>query len=484
MQYLVTQHIKKEQEMINPHDPRLNSPEYNALMAHIGKLTIQLGQHTSTWPPAELHTLEKEADALETLRQQTIPSIGNCIQYHEQGGCLFPGVTCEMPATTFDDLYGCDHVIDEIKRYMCWPLLYPEKYKLLGLLPPRGCTFVGDPDIGKDILARAMIHCLAQRMTLLTQQKTIGTFLHVVCPVLLSDMPTRAIESPIHKTVAHAKKIANSTHPVMIFFDDIDALFYQKDTDNPHILPFTVTQFISLMDSIKNHEHIIVICAISYEDAIDPLILRRMRCDKLFFIPRPDQAAAKKMFTKYLLPQWGQVNPRYDQRAYIPTSREGIKKDKVYHFRHDPQRVAEYLIDRAIERIYDTEIIQNRLMQLTLKGKTPETQETTFIYFSDVISDTVIQHIVEIAKRMALDEHLEQKTPLGIETKHLFLAIEEVFTQLGKQANRDYGKTYSHLIWRKSEGRLMGKPLILKHDQRQIPPFAGDKNTNQNSDVI
>ena len=364
----------------------------------------------------------------------------------------------EIPTTTFADIGGLDALADEIRRDFIWPMTYSEKYKIMGLPSPRGCLLSGPPGVGKTLTARAIVNLMAEQIEKQTGIKATGHFFHIGGPELL-DKFVGNTESYMREIFAQAKKVASSTSPVIIFFDEMDALFPQRGTGISSDVNLThVPQFTSLMDGLEDRGNVIVIGATNREELIDPAVLRSGRCDKVFRIPRPDAKAAAQIFAKYLLPQWGQISPRYDVKVYIPLDRRGQPKTERYFFKNDPQQVADYLIERAVKRMYDTDTEKNRFIELKFHGR----RETTSVRYGDLASGAMIANIVERAKKLALFNHIEHNAPLGVEMKHLYLAIEAAFAE--QRAPKTLDEVYHWLqIEGKAEGQLSAPPIFVRH---------------------
>ena len=82
--------------------------------------------------------------------------------------------------------------------------------------------------------------------------------------------------------------------------------------------------------------------------------------------------------------------------------------------------------------------------------------------YGDLASGAMIANIVERAKRMAVREHVEQGSPLGVEMKHLYTAIEAAFAEL--RAPKTLDEVYHWLsIEGMDEGQLAGAPVFVQN---------------------
>jgi 26S proteasome regulatory subunit T5 len=65
----------------------------------------------------------------------------------------------ERPTETYNDIGGLDKQIEELVEAIVLPMKHHEKFKALGIKPPKGVLMYGPPGTGKTLLARA---CAAQ----------------------------------------------------------------------------------------------------------------------------------------------------------------------------------------------------------------------------------------------------------------------------------------------------------------------------------
>ena len=85
----------------------------------------------------------------------------------------------EKPTEDYSDIGGCDKQIEELVEAIVLPMTHADKFKTLGIRPPKGALMYGPPGTGKTLLARA---CAAQ---------TNSTFLKLAGPQLVQVQPTR-----------------------------------------------------------------------------------------------------------------------------------------------------------------------------------------------------------------------------------------------------------------------------------------------------
>ncbi|PJF36752.1 MAG: hypothetical protein CUN49_03855 [Candidatus Thermofonsia Clade 1 bacterium] len=127
-------------------------------------------------------------------------------------------------------------------------------------------------------------------------------FLNVKGPELLNKYVGET-ESRIRKIFEDAKARATFYTPVVIFFDEMEALFRTRGSGRSSDVETTIVpQFLAEMDGVEGSENVIIIGASNRSDMIDPAILRPGRLDVKIKINRPTQEAALQIMALYLTP--------------------------------------------------------------------------------------------------------------------------------------------------------------------------------------
>lgn len=374
-------------------------------------------------------------------------------------------LAAEIPTTTFADIGGLDHIAAQIEEDFIWPILYAELYKKAGLPSPRGCLLSGPPGTGKTMVARATANLIARQIEKTTGIKATSQFFYVNGPEVLNKYVGES-ERGIREIFSQAKKVASPTTPAIIFIDEMDALFLTRGHGISSDVNLTIVpQFNAEMDGLEDRGNVVVIGATNRRELIDPAVIRHGRFDKIFEIPRPDAASAKQIFAKYLLSTWDQINPRYNKPIYHPVDSKGNQKPQQYSFDNDPQKVVEYLINRAVERMYDTSIEKNEFVELVFYiDVIKRIRKTTVLRYGDLASGALIANIVERAKKKAIHDHLVNKVPFGVEMKHLYLAIEDAFAeQRAPKTLEDIERWL--MIQGHAEGPLAAPPRWIDHSK-------------------
>ena len=203
----------------------------------------------------------------------------------------------EVPDVDYASIGGLSRQIERIRDAIELPVRHPELYREHALQPPRGLLLYGPPGCGKTLIAKAVAHSLADAVG--TQK---SYFLSVKGPELLNKYVGET-ERYIRTIFERGRAKAATGAPVVIFFDEMDALFRARGSGVSSDMETTIVpQLLTELDGIESLGNVIVIGASNREDMIDPAILRPGRLDVKIEISRPDREASVDILGKYLTP--------------------------------------------------------------------------------------------------------------------------------------------------------------------------------------
>src|SRR2546427_5963755 len=135
----------------------------------------------------------------------------------------------EVPDINYEDIGGLTTQIEAIKDAVELPYLYADYYREHQLTPPKGVLLYGPPGCGKTMIAKAVANNLAQKISEKRGEKVKGFFLNIKGPELLNKYVGET-ERKIREIFIKAKEKANEDVPVVVFFDEMDALFRTRGT--------------------------------------------------------------------------------------------------------------------------------------------------------------------------------------------------------------------------------------------------------------
>src|SRR6195256_5525887 len=206
----------------------------------------------------------------------------------------------EVPDIGYDDIGGLGDQIEALKEAVELPHFYADYEKEHQLTPPKGVLLDGPPGCGKTMIAKAVANNLAEKISEKRGEKIKGFFLNIKGPELLNKYVGET-ERKIREIFIKAKEKAAEDVPVIVFFDEMDALFRTRGTGISSDVETTIVpQLLAEIDGVEGLKNVIVIGASNRQDLIDPAILRPGRLDVKIKIERPDRGAAADIFRKYL----------------------------------------------------------------------------------------------------------------------------------------------------------------------------------------
>src|SRR6266850_1148210 len=130
----------------------------------------------------------------------------------------------EVPDIGYEQIGGLGSQIEAIKDAVELPYLYADYYKEHKLTPPKGVLLYGPPGCGKTMIAKAVANNLAEKISEKRGEKIKGFFLNIKGPELLNKYVGET-ERKIREIFVKAKEKAAEDVPVIVFFDEMDALF-------------------------------------------------------------------------------------------------------------------------------------------------------------------------------------------------------------------------------------------------------------------
>ncbi len=359
----------------------------------------------------------------------------------------------EVPDIGYDDIGGLGSQIETIKDAVELPYLYADYYKEHKLTPPKGVLLYGPPGCGKTMIAKAVANNLAEKISEKRGEKIKGFFLNIKGPELLNKYVGET-ERKIREIFVKAKEKANEDVPVVVFFDEMDALFRTRGTGISSDVETTIVpQLLAEIDGVEGLKNVIVIGASNRQDLIDPAILRPGRLDVKIKIERPDQAAAADIFRKYLTTD-------------IP-----IAESETRPRGGDVQAAIEAMIAGTISAMYSLSE-ENRFLEVTYANGDKEV-----LYFKDFSSGAMIESVVRRAKKLALKRYIGNGEK-GITADDLVTAVREEFKENEDLPNTTNPDDWAKIAGKKGERIVYVKPLMgeTKEKQRNVERIV---NTGQ-----
>ena len=181
----------------------------------------------------------------------------------------------ERPTETYTDIGGLDKQIEELVEAIVLPMQQEQKFKNLGIKPPKGALMYGPPGTGKTLLARAVAATLDTN------------FLKVVASAIVDKYIGESARL-VREMFAYAK----TKEPCIIFMDEIDAIGgrrFSEGTSADREIQRTLMELLNQMDGFDQLGKTKVIMATNRPDTLDPALLRPGRIDRKIEIPLPNE---------------------------------------------------------------------------------------------------------------------------------------------------------------------------------------------------
>jgi len=338
----------------------------------------------------------------------------------------------EVPDIGYEQIGGLGMQIESIKDAVELPYLYADYYKEHRLSPPKGVLLYGPPGCGKTMIAKAVANNLAEKISEKRGERIKGFFLNIKGPELLNKYVGET-ERKIREIFVKAREKASEDVPVVVFFDEMDALFRTRGTGISSDVETTIVpQLLAEIDGVEGLRNVIVIGASNRQDLIDPAILRPGRLDVKIKIERPDETGAADIFHKYLT-------------ADIP-----IAASETQSGREATPDAIDRMIAATVESMYSLDE-DNRFLEVTYASSDKE-----ILYFKDFSSGAMIESVVRRAKKLALKRYIAGGEK-GIRLEDLLAAVREEFRE-----NEDLPNTTNPDDWAKIAGKKGERIVYVK----------------------
>jgi proteasome-associated ATPase len=348
----------------------------------------------------------------------------------------------QVPDIGYEQIGGLGSQIEAIKDAVELPYLYADYFKEHRLAPPKGVLLYGPPGCGKTMIAKAVAHNLAARISETRGEKVNGYFLNIKGPELLNKYVGET-ERKIREIFVKAREKAAEDVPVVIFFDEMDALFRTRGTGISSDVETTIVpQLLTEIDGVERLANVIVIGASNRQDLIDPAILRAGRLDVKIKIERPDKAAAADVFHKYMT-------------AELPIHETEIRQDAG-----DAQAAVDRMIAATVEAMYSLDD-ENRFLEVSYANGDKEV-----LYFKDFASGAMIESVVRRAKKLALKRYIQRREK-GITSDDLLNAVREEFKENEDLPNTTNPDDWAKIAGKKGERIVHVKSLVGQTSQPQ-----------------
>jgi SpoVK/Ycf46/Vps4 family AAA+-type ATPase len=240
------------------------NPDYEQARARLEQLTVKLTEEQSQSAPGAQKT-----------------KVGGDQSVIEEG--QLKQVKWHKSNISFKDVVGMDKEKDLIYQNIILAIKKPELLKVYGKKLGLGVIFYGPPGCGKTYFVNAIAGETGSNVMIARINEIV-------------DMYAGNTEKNMHRIFQQARE----NTPVVLFFDELDALGVKRESgggESQNFMRMAVNQFLQEMDGIeKNPEGIFIIGATNQPWDIDPALKRSKRFGEAIYIPPPDYKTRKQAF--------------------------------------------------------------------------------------------------------------------------------------------------------------------------------------------
>ena len=140
----------------------------------------------------------------------------------------------EIPDVSWNDIGGLGEQVTAIRDAVELPFAHRDRFDAYRVAAPKGVLLFGPPGCGKTMVAKAVAASAGSH------------FLNIKGPELLNKYVGET-ERQIRVIFSRARELAGTGRPVVVFFDEIDALF-RPGSDQPDVEATVVPQLLSEID--------------------------------------------------------------------------------------------------------------------------------------------------------------------------------------------------------------------------------------------
>lgn len=254
----------------------------------------------------------------------------------------------------FEDIAG----MKELKAYLSQRVIFviqnKEKVEKYRLATPNGMLLYGPPGCGKTFVAEKFAEETGFNFILVKSSDLASSYHH-----------------GSQQKIAQLFKMAEKNAPIVICFDEFDALVPDRSNPAAQYSSSEVNEFLSQLNNCSKRG-IFIIGTTNRPDKIDSAVLRTGRIDKQVFVPLPDKEARREMFLIHL--KGRPFNEKLIDADKLSEMTEGYIASDIAYIVNDAAMIAAFT---------DQEITEE-LLESSVKNTRPSLRADTIKIYDDI----------------------------------------------------------------------------------------------------
>jgi transitional endoplasmic reticulum ATPase len=232
----------------------------------------------------EINLAEQQQIPPDLLEKMEVIAEDFSLAFREITPTAMREVYIEIPSVHWTDVGGLDAVKQNLIESVEWPIKYPNRFKQVGIEPPKGVLLYGAPGCGKTLLAKAVA----------TEGEM--NFISIKGPEIFSKWVGES-----EKAIREIFRKGRMAAPSVIFIDEVDSIIPRRGAgySDSGVTSRVISQLLTEMDGLESLQNVMVIAATNRPDILDPAMLRPGRFDRLIYVPAPDEDSRLEILKIY-----------------------------------------------------------------------------------------------------------------------------------------------------------------------------------------
>ena len=253
----------------------------------------------------------------------------------------------------FADIAGMAELKSYLEQRVLFVLRNKEKAAQYRVTIPNGMLLYGPPGCGKTFISEKFAEESQFNFVLVKSSDLASSFVHGG-----------------QEKIGKLFKLAEKNAPIVICFDEFDALVPDRSTRAAEYSSGEVNEFLTQLNNCSKRG-IFVIGTTNRPDKIDPAVLRTGRMDKQVYVPLPDAEARKEMFAIHLTDR--PCEESIDTARLAELTEGFIASDIAY-----------VVNDAAMVAAYTDKLISQQLLETTIGNTHPSLRQDVLKVFEQI----------------------------------------------------------------------------------------------------